>query len=394
MWIRITSPVNMALDQIFGEGYEVKVDESSADGGLSGANLQRIQVLNKSNDVVRYYILKTVRNSLLVRSAELGLPREGLFYQHFADRLREADVLLPNVIHSYGDMNTGQKTIILEDLSDECIQAGYFFGPGSPLNWGKDLNSYISKANTNQESVTLETVAHEAFILAARLHARFWQDYSLLEIPWFRSSAWFKSQDENSWRDAQAVASSYWANTKQVISDNLSSVQWDSNLICCMDASISKISWSSYQESSRNRPWTLVHGDYHPANMMWDCNKRRIVLLDFEVVGLGSGPQDLGQFMISHVNPEIRKEIEERLVRSYYQELISKGDRNLLDEEKYSWENCWRDYKFGGCERWVWLLALLTGLCPENMVQYFQDQLAAFMIDHEITPENICMPRV
>jgi hypothetical protein len=33
--------------------------------------------------------------------------------------------------------------------------------------------------------------------------------------------------------------------------------------------------------------------------------------------------------MISHGNPEIRKDIEERLVRSYYQEQISKGDRNI-----------------------------------------------------------------
>lgn len=384
----------MALDQILGEDYEVEVDESSTDGGLSGANLQRIRAVKKSDAVARYYIVKTVRDSLLARSAELGLPREGLFYQQFADRLREADVLLPNVIYSYGDMSTGQKTIILEDLSDDCVQAGYFFGQGSPLNWGKDLNFYISKASTNQDPVNLETVAHEAFLMAARFHARFWQDSSLLEIPWLRSSAWFKSQDEKSWSDAQAVASSYWAKTKQLISDNLSSVNWDSNLLSCMDSSISKISWSSYQESSRNRPWTLVHGDYHPANMMWHCIKRRIVLLDFEVVGLGSGPQDLGQFMISHVNPEVRKDIEERLVRSYYQELISKGDRNTLNEENYSWESCWRDYKFGGCERWVWLLALLTELCPENMVQYFQDQLAAFMRDHEINPDNISMPRV
>ncbi len=79
--------------------------------------MKPIQVLNKSNAVVRYYILKTERNYLFVRSPELGLPRKGLLYRHFVDRVRETDVLLPNVIYSYGDMNTGQKTIILEDLS-------------------------------------------------------------------------------------------------------------------------------------------------------------------------------------------------------------------------------------------------------------------------------------
>jgi hypothetical protein len=54
IWIRIYSTVNMALDQVFGEGYDVKVDDSSADGGLLGENLKPIQVLNKSNAVVRY----------------------------------------------------------------------------------------------------------------------------------------------------------------------------------------------------------------------------------------------------------------------------------------------------------------------------------------------------
>ncbi len=58
----------MALDQVFGEGYDVKVDESSADVGLLGENLKPIQVLNESNAVVRYYILKTERNYLFVRN--------------------------------------------------------------------------------------------------------------------------------------------------------------------------------------------------------------------------------------------------------------------------------------------------------------------------------------
>jgi hypothetical protein len=64
---------------------------------------------------------------------------------------------------------------------------------------------------------------------------------------------------------------------------------------------------------------------------------------------------------LSHY-PEIRKDIEERLVRRY--------------------------------ERWVWLLALLTGLRPENMVQYYQDKLAGFIIDLEISPDNISMPSI
>lgn len=41
-------------------------------------------------------------------------------------------------------METGEKIIIMEDLSLKGIQSGYFFGPGSPLNWGKDLTVLLS----------------------------------------------------------------------------------------------------------------------------------------------------------------------------------------------------------------------------------------------------------
>ena len=44
-------------------------------------------------------------------------------------------------------------------------------------------------------------------------------------------------------------------------------------------------------------------------------NKDELVLVDFEVVGVGSGPQDIGQYMISHLTPEKRKKNEMELLR-------------------------------------------------------------------------------
>jgi len=60
----------------------------------------------------------------------------------------------------------------------------------------------------------------------------------------------------------------------------------------------------------------------------------------------------------------------------------------------YTWEECWDEYIAGGCERWVWLLALISGMCPDALTQYFHDQLAAFMTDHKVSAESIGMPRV
>jgi hypothetical protein len=44
----------------------------------------------------------------------------------------------PKVYYSYADDETGAKILIMEDLN-ELVQAGYYFGPGNPGNWGKDL---------------------------------------------------------------------------------------------------------------------------------------------------------------------------------------------------------------------------------------------------------------
>ena len=69
-------------------------------------------------------------------------------------------------------------------------------------------------------------------------------------------------------------------------------------MILAMDSSVSKISWESFKERiNMDTAWTLVHGDYHPANQLIDpisfyCYSEEIKLisLDWEMVGLGSGP--------------------------------------------------------------------------------------------------------
>lgn len=65
----------------------------------------------------------------------MGHPREACFYNTFADQLSERGFSLPSTLYSFGDMSTGEKTILLQDLSN-CVQSGYFYGPVSPHNFG------------------------------------------------------------------------------------------------------------------------------------------------------------------------------------------------------------------------------------------------------------------
>lgn len=215
-----------------------------------------------------------------------------------------------------------------------------------------------------------------------------------------------KGQGEDSWQKSQDTASGLWAKTQEKISAGTSAVKWDARLLQCMDASIAKISWEAYQREiqSSEYQWTLVHGDFHPANIMWQWGSGEQagvpVLLDFEVVGLGSGAQDLAQYLISHMSPADRRVHEEALLRDYYAHLTgaietgAPGTQFYVDSASYTYEHCQRDFVAGGVGRWVWMLALLSGMCPDVMVQYFHDQVLHFIVDHGVTPETMPMPRV
>jgi hypothetical protein len=106
---------------------------------------------------------------------------------------------------------------------------------------------------------------------------------------------------------------------------------------------------------------------------MWntrnDKGKSELKLIDWEMVGVGSGPQDLGQFVISNMDPADRRSNEKSLVRAYFDELIRsgvEGDENL-------WDFCWTEYQVGGVERWLWFLVWFLG--QEGLLDWGKGQL-------------------
>lgn len=373
---------------------------TSGAGGLT-SEMKRLKVT--CDDSSEFTVVcKAPREDFHPRSAALGLPREAFFYHFLAPTLSAAGVSLPRVVYAHGDMKSGVKVLVLEDLSVDSLQSGYLFGPGSVLNWGKDLDNLIRTSNVNNVEYSMRDASMSCFLEAARLHAAYWQDRSLLKYDWLRATNWIEGQGRDAWETSQKFVLDYWTATKAKIEAGTSTVKWSDRVIECMDASFAKVNWEAYQADLKTRKWTLTHGDFHPANIMWrwakDGKPSHPVILDWEVVGVGSGPQDLSQFLISHAAPAERRLHEDALVREYYACLTGAGKYSedaskKVDAATYSWEECWHDYIHGGIERWVWLFAYLTGLCPDNMNQYFHDQLDAFMKDHNITAENIGLPR-
>jgi hypothetical protein len=389
-------------------------------GGLSGASMKSLQVricedqTNAKPAKTMKFVYKTAPKEHLPTSIRLGLPREALFYSSFAATLTKTlHIRIPKVFFSYGKMETGEKTIVLEDISGEGCITSFFFGSGSPVNWNKDLNALTSIVEVKP---SLEEILSSTFIQAARLHRQYWMDSSLLngssDFSWLRSSGWISGRNRESWETSQNMAISYWKATKEKIVNGENKIEFDSFFLECMNHSIEQISWEKYQEVDlKQRKWTLVHGDFHPGNHFWlnpskqeqeegKDSKGSVAFLDWELVGFGSGPQELGQYVISHVDPSERKQLEDVVLRQYYNELTKKDGCEegevcrAVDSGSYSYEECYHDYVYGGLERWIWFFAVSPSFGNDKMIQYFHNQIASFIHDHGVTLEKLGMPRV
>jgi len=223
----------------------------------------------------------------------------------------------------------------------------------------------------------------------------------------YPNNSCFAGEGKDTWTDAQNYTVGRWALVKEKIALGTCSVVWDAHLLACLEACLQKISWEDYQADvhAATKPWTLVHGDFHPANILWRYGHPESgvpgtpVLLDFELVGVGNGPQDLAQYLISHMDPGARRLHEEQLLQDYYAHLTGTGEAcsagtKHVDSSTYSYAQCKADYVAGGTGRWLWFVPVLATMCPDKMTQYFHDQTLQFLLDHGVTPENVPMPRV
>ena len=90
-------------------------------------------------------------------------------------------------------------------------------------------------------------------------------------------------------------------------------------------------------------PLSLVHVDYRLDNLLIDerCSPPRITAVDWQSIGLGCALSDVAYFLGAGLLPEVRRPVEEEIVRSYHARLAAAGVRD------YPWERCWQDYRRG-----------------------------------------------
>ncbi len=87
--------------------------------------------------------------------------------------------------------------------------------------------------------------------------------------------------------------------------------------------------------------FSLMHGDYRLDNLLFDPDRTRITVVDWQTMGVGLPTRDLAYFTATSLVPEMRVEIEQDLVRRYHDALLSYGVPG------YDADVCWRDYRLG-----------------------------------------------
>ncbi|KUI23252.1 aminoglycoside phosphotransferase [Mycobacterium sp. GA-1285] len=87
--------------------------------------------------------------------------------------------------------------------------------------------------------------------------------------------------------------------------------------------------------------FALMHGDYRLDNMLFDPERTRITVVDWQTVGIGLPARDLAYFTATSLEPTVRAEIERDLIERYHRALL------IYDVPDYDLETCWTDYRLG-----------------------------------------------
>ena len=91
----------------------------------------------------------------------------------------------------------------------------------------------------------------------------------------------------------------------------------------------------------RTDRFALLHGDYRLDNLLFDPDRTRVSVVDWQTLGVGLPARDLAYFTATSLDSQLRPTIEEDLVDEYHRALTGYG------VTEYDRETCWRDYRLG-----------------------------------------------
>ncbi|EDQ90883.1 uncharacterized protein MONBRDRAFT_31737 [Monosiga brevicollis MX1] len=350
----------------------------SENRGLSN-NMQSIDV--QIDGVQHRFMLKSnMVGQRRVRAMGIffNVTRESRAYTFLEQRNMD---LSPKMIYANASAWTGSSCIIMERLGPDGIcGVNMYFGNQC---WG--VPPFAPGAERPYDQV-----ARAVMEAQARLHASDWCNPALLhgsEFSWLKSQGWYTGHGRSQWQAGFEATANSWQRIRKDLAN--SGTKWDPKLVALIDASMAATTWDSVQAFLRGaggQVFSIVHGDCHASNMLYDLQRERVVMVDWSELAVWHPMTDIGQFMISDVTVPVRRQHEKAWVRHYWEQLCANGVQD------YTWEQCWQDYRERSLERWILMLVLLVGMpLPPVAKQYFHDQVAAFAQDHAADVQSILL---
>ena len=224
---------------------------------------------------------------------------EASFYRDLAADL---PVRTPWCYHAAHDVETGSYVVLLEDVA--------------PAEQGDQMHG-----------LTLDEIAGAVDELAL-LHGPRWGDETLTELAWL-NRAQPENLDNLVGLITYAVAPFVEYYTGRVAPETLAVLE---RLTPRLDTYL----------RHRPQPWTIVHGDFRADNLL--VGGERVVVVDWQTVGLGPGVSDLSYLLGASLQQDSRRQHEGALVERYVGGLKSHG---VGVSEDAVWED-YRRYAFGG----------------------------------------------
>jgi hypothetical protein len=203
------------------------------------------------------------------------------------------------------------------EISDDAMEYALLLADQAPAVQGDQI------AGCGQREARLAVTA------LAGLHAPSWCDPVWLDFP----GVAFARPDEAGAAGMGEVAKMSADITLQKLGDRMSPE--DRNTFADTMGSVTAWLLAEYDR------FALLHGDYRLDNMLFDPERTRISVVDWQTLGVGLPARDLSYFTATSLDSELRATIEADLVGEYHRALVGFG---VTD---YDRETCWRDYKLG-----------------------------------------------
>ena len=230
----------------------------------------------------------------------IGYRSEHAFYANVADLVR---VPIPRNYHCEIDGDGAEFVLLLADMA--------------PAEQGDQ----IAGCNVTEAKLAVRALAG--------LHAPSWCDPKLTDFPGIA----MPKPDAAMASGMGDVAKMATEITLEKLGDRMSA---DDR--ATMAASMAMVTPWLMAETSR---FALLHGDYRLDNMLFDPDRSRITIVDWQTLGSGLPTRDLAYFTGTSLEPRTRAAAEQELVADYHGELCALGVQD------YDLETCWRDYRLG-----------------------------------------------